>query len=116
LPVLEAIEGRLEDVVVGPDGREMVRFHSVFVNLSGLIEAQVIQEAIDRLRIKIVAAEGFGPEQEKSIRQRTVQRLGPVQVTIERVPTIQRNSRGKFRAVVSQLSDDEKRRARVLRG
>ncbi len=103
-PVLAAVEGRLEDVVVGPDGRQMVRFHSLFINLPRIIEGQVIQEAIDKLRVKVVATEGFGVEEERTIRQRVLQRLGQVDVRVERVVDIPRNSRGKFRSVVSLLS------------
>jgi phenylacetate-CoA ligase len=114
-PVLEAVEGRLEDVVVGPDGREMVRFHSLFINLPRIIEGQVIQEAIDRLHIKVVATDGFGIEEERTIRQRAVQRLGRVQVQVERVSEIPRNARGKFRSVVSLLSTADKKLVRTLR-
>ena len=114
-PVLESVEGRLEDIVVGPDGREMVRFHSLFINLPRIIEGQVIQEAIDRLRVKVVTTDGFGSEEERAIRQRLKQRLGQVQVSVERVDHIPRNSRGKFRSVVSLLSEGDKRLAKALR-
>ncbi|MDX1984576.1 MAG: hypothetical protein SFV51_30170, partial [Bryobacteraceae bacterium] len=44
LPVIEEVIGRLEDVVIGPDRREMVRFHGIFVDLPHVLEGQVIQE------------------------------------------------------------------------
>ena len=46
--------GRLEDVVVGPDGREMVRFHWVFVDLPNVLEGQIVQETLERLTVKLV--------------------------------------------------------------
>ena len=33
MPVIEEIVGRVEDTVIGRDGREMVRFHGIFINL-----------------------------------------------------------------------------------
>ncbi|MCW3110511.1 MAG: phenylacetate--CoA ligase family protein, partial [Segetibacter sp.] len=33
MPLIEEIAGRTEDVVIGKDGREMVRFHSIFYGL-----------------------------------------------------------------------------------
>src|SRR5579872_259574 len=113
LPVLEAVQGRLEDIVVGPDGREMVRFDHLFRNLPRIIEAQVIQEAINRLRVKVVATDGFGQEEETAIRQRTLQRLGQVEVSVERVAEIPRNNRGKFRSVISLLPEADKQLARA---
>jgi phenylacetate-CoA ligase len=97
--------GRLEDVVVGPDGRQMVRFHGLFVDVPHLIEGQVIQEETDLLRLRIVATDSFGPEHERLLRDRvTRERLGPMRVLVERVPSIERTERGKFRAVISRMS------------
>jgi phenylacetate-CoA ligase len=105
LPVLQEIVGRLEDVIVGPDGREMVRFHGIFINLPHVMEGQVIQEEVDKFIVKLVSTEGFGPSDEQLIRQRFAERLGPVRVVIEQVQAIPRGSNGKFRAVISQLDD-----------
>jgi phenylacetate-CoA ligase len=115
LPVLQEIVGRLEDVVVGPDGREMVRFHGIFIGLPHVLEGQVIQETVTRFRVKVVPQDGFGFEDESLIRQRFAERLGPVDVTIEKVATIPRTERGKFRAVICNLSPEEKNRVRRAR-
>ena len=45
--MLKEIVGRLEDVVVGPDGRRMVRFHGIFVGLPNVTEGQVVQRTLD---------------------------------------------------------------------
>lgn len=104
LPVLKRIEGRVEDAVVGPDGREMVRFHGLFIALPHVIEGQVIQESIDLLRVRVVATSNFGPEQQRAIEQRVQARLPGVRVVVERVPTIERTGAGKFRAVISRIT------------
>lgn len=103
LPVLEAVTGRVEDVIVGPDGRELVRFHFVFVGLAHVLEGQVVQEALDQFRVRLVVEDGFGEEQVLEIQRRFHDRLGPVSVIVERVSELERTSRGKVRGVISHL-------------
>lgn len=105
MPILEEVVGRIEDVVVGPDGREMVRFHGIFVDQPNVREGQIVQEALDRLRVRVVPTNGFGPADEDEIRRRVTQRLGPgVEVAVEKVTEISRTAGGKFPAVVSRLA------------
>ncbi|HEX7580587.1 MAG TPA: hypothetical protein VF580_11350 [Thermoanaerobaculia bacterium] len=110
MPVLEEVVGRIEDVVVGPDGREMVRFHGIFVDQPNVREGQIVQEALNRIRVRVVPAAGFGPADEEEIRRRLTQRLGSaVEVAVERVAEIPRTAGGKFRAVVSELATGRER-------
>jgi phenylacetate-CoA ligase len=112
LPVLEQVIGRLEDVVVGKNGQVTVRFHGLFVNLPNIVEGQVIQEDLDHIRVRVVAHEGFGDDEIRAIRTRVAEeRLGPLQVTVERVPQIERTERGKFRAVINRLPRETIERA-----
>jgi phenylacetate-CoA ligase len=107
MPVLKEVIGRIEDVVCGPDGRQMVRFHGVFVDLPGVVEGQIIQEALDRIRVKVVPAAGFGPADMQMLADRVRQRLGSqVQVCVETTASIPRTGAGKFQAVVSLLNDE----------
>jgi phenylacetate-CoA ligase len=104
LPVIKEIVGRVEDVVVGPDGRQMVRFHLVFSEQPHVREGQVVQEQIDRIRLKVVPAPGFGPADRENLVQRVRRQLGPeVAVVVELVEAIPRTASGKFQAVVSHL-------------
>jgi len=115
LPVLEQVVGRLEDVIVGKNGQVTVRFHGLFINLPNVVEGQVIQEDLDHIRIRVVTREGFNDDDVRAIRTRVAEeRLGPVQVTVERVPYIERTERGKFRAVINRLPKETIERA--LRG
>jgi phenylacetate-CoA ligase len=102
-PVLKELVGRLEDVVIGPDGRELVRFHGIFIDMPRVLQGQVIQETLHQFTVKVVAQHGFGSDDEQLIRRRFSERLGPVQVQIEIVSEIPRTERGKFRAVISKL-------------
>lgn len=107
MPVLKEVVGRIEDVVVGPDRRQMVRFHGIFVDQPHIREGQIVQETLHRVRVKVVATEGFGAADVQDIIRRVQQRLGTeVEVVVETVSKIPRTAAGKFKAVVSLLPKD----------
>jgi phenylacetate-CoA ligase len=103
LPVLCEVSGRSEDVIVGRDGRQLVRFHGLFIDLPHVLEGQVIQETLDLIRVRVVARPGFDHREQQLIHQRLQERLGAIQVVVERVNRIERTPRGKFRAVISKV-------------
>ena len=103
------ILGRVEDVVVGVDGREMVRLHGVFINLPHVLEGQIIQETPNLVTVKVVTTDGFGEEEEAAIRDRIVRgRLGPLRVHVEQVAELERTERGKVRAVISRIPHESR--------
>jgi phenylacetate-CoA ligase len=105
MPVIKEVVGRIEDVVVGPDGRQMVRFHGVFVNQPHVREGQIIQEALDLICVKVVPSDGFGQTDVDEIVHRIQQRLGgSVNVIVESVDEIPRTKAGKFQAVISKMA------------
>lgn len=106
MPVLKEVVGRLEDVVVGPDGRRMVRFHGVFVGQPHVREGQVIQETLSRIRIKVVPSEGFCEADVRDVQKRIQQRLGDVTVVVETVDRIPRTKAGKFKAVINLAMEE----------
>ena len=111
LPVLKEIVGRLEDVIVGPDGRQLVRFHWVFIDLPGVLEGQVVQEAIDEFTVNVVTRDGSLKEIRNVIEKRFKERLGPVSIRVQRLAEIPRTERGKFRSVISKVPPPERLRA-----
>ncbi len=104
MPVLKEVLGRVEDVVVGPDGRQLVRFHGVFVDQPHVREGQIVQETLTRIRVRVVPTSGFCEDDVGDIRRRVQHRLGTeVDVVVEAVNEIPRTAAGKFKAVVSLL-------------
>jgi phenylacetate-CoA ligase len=103
MPILDELVGRLEDTVVGPDGRETVRFHGIFVGLPHVIEGQVIQETLTRFRLRLVVEQDFNDRDRHVIYKRFQERLGAIELEIELVNQIERTERGKFRAVISKV-------------
>ena len=107
--ILESIEGRFEDICYTPDGRQMLRFDTVFKGVTNLREAQVVQERTDLFIIKVVPAEKFDQQDVARIESNMRQHAGVVQTKVELVSTIPRTSSGKFRAVICNLTSEQKR-------
>ncbi len=117
MPVIKEVVGRTEDVVVGPDGRLLVRFHGIFVDQPHIREGQIIQEETDRIRVKVVAAAGFGQPDIEDVVRRVQQRLGgSVNVLVEEVGSIPRTKAGKFQAVISRIPASRDAAAAAIRG
>lgn len=70
MPVIRELVGRLEDPVIGPDGREMVRFHGILLGIPGVREGQFIQESLAEFTVRVTAPQGLAPADEKTIRDR----------------------------------------------
>ena len=105
MPVLKEIVGRLQDVVISVDGREIVGLYRLFYDIASIREGQVIQEDYDHIRILLVLAKSLTSEEEKIIKNRVKERIGnDVRVDLEIVDHIHRTERGKFRLVISKVS------------
>ncbi len=108
MPVIQEVVGRLEEVVTGPDGRQLVRFHGIFTDQPHIIEGQIIQETLHDFSVKVVVTDGFSAQDEINIQNRMHQRLGPdIKITINKVPSIPRTASGKFIAVISKVKQSE---------
>ena len=76
-------------------------------------EAQIIQEALDELRVRYVPAPGFSSQTERSIVERLYARMGKIEIGMERVDAVPRGANGKFRAVISNLSTIEREHPKI---
>jgi len=101
--IVDEIVGRVEDTVIGSDGREMVRFHGIFINLSSVIEGQIIQHTVDQFEIKVVSTGEISDNDLNLIRYRMKSQLGEIKLEINCVDSIPRNQNGKFKAVMSYV-------------
>lgn len=104
MPIIKEVVGRIEDIIVGPDSREMVRFHGVFTNQPNILEGQIIQESLEEIQVKVVTLDGFGKPDIDDIISRVKTRIGEnVNVTVVPVKEISRTKAGKFQAVISRI-------------
>jgi phenylacetate-CoA ligase len=115
MPILEAIEGRFEDICYTSDGREMLRFDTVFKGVENIREAQIVQEGLGLFTVYVVPADGFDTNDIEKIRSNMQLHVGNVHTNIQLIAAIPRSTSGKFRAVVCNLSPEEKREIRQIR-
>jgi len=109
MPVIEAINGRIEDTVIGPDGREMMRFHGITINIPCVIESQVIQHELTWFEIKLVVSRPPSKDELATIRKRMISQLGDIKLDIQIVSSIPRGPNGKFKAVISHVSRNKEK-------
>jgi phenylacetate-CoA ligase len=104
LPVLRAIEGRSDDVVITRDGRHIGRLDPVFKADLPIREAQIIQESLDRLRVLYVPTAAYTAADGEALVRRIHDRVGEIDVVLEEVAEVPRTANGKFRAVISHVT------------
>jgi phenylacetate-CoA ligase len=105
LPAAGSIEGRTDDVLYTADGREIGRLDTVFKADLPLVEVQIIQESLDRVRVLYVPAPGFASRSASDLIRRVQERLGGMEVELEEVSAVPRSPNGKFRSVLSRLPE-----------
>lgn len=104
-PVIGSLLGRLDDLVVTTDGRQVGRLDPLFKGLSGIKEAQIVQVALDKVIVNLVKAADYQSSTSASLVEALQRRLGSdMQVELNFISHIPRTASGKFRAVISELS------------
>jgi phenylacetate-CoA ligase len=103
--VLLDIEGRVEDTILTPEGAEIKRFDYLFKDTKNIIEAQVYQEELNRVVIRIVKGEGYSEKEETYLREKFKKMYSKTMVVdFEYFDEIPREKSGKFKAVKSKLT------------
>jgi phenylacetate-CoA ligase len=103
MPVIREIVGRIEDLVIAPDGRELVRLHGALEAVPSIREGQIIQEDYAVYRLKLVMDRAFRDEDRRVLQQRFEELVGAVTLTFEIVDHIERTANGKFQVVISKV-------------
>jgi len=102
--IVERIVGRVEDVVVTPDGRHVGRLDHLFKDMLNVKEAQIFQENVNDLEIRIVKRPQFSEKDMRLLMQEARLRLGnKIKIHVRFVDTIKREPSGKLRFVISKV-------------
>ncbi|MDZ7270188.1 MAG: hypothetical protein ONB30_04370 [candidate division KSB1 bacterium] len=103
-PTVEAIMGRRDNYLVTPSGALIGRLDHVFKGARHIVEAQLVQDVVDRVEVRIVPDRGFETSDADYVRRKLQERVGSrMQVSVRIVERIPRSKAGKFRAVVSRV-------------
>ncbi len=101
---IDQLEGRMDDVIVTPEGSLVGRLDPIFKAVSSLYETRIVQDAIDHVRVEIVVVGDFPRQMEAELEAQLRARLGPtMRISIVRVPNIERTGRGKLRTTVNLI-------------
>jgi phenylacetate-CoA ligase len=109
LPLLERVEGRVADYVVLPGGK-LISGISLTENFAmlvpGLDQFQIVQEAPQRFRFRVVRGRGFGPASLDEIRRLARERFGSeVEYDCEYLDRIPPEPSGKYRFCISKVKN-----------
>jgi phenylacetate-CoA ligase len=105
--VVQEVLGRTEDYIVTPDGRFVGRLDHLFKDAVHVKLAQIIQNRIEEVIIRVVKDRDYSRKDELEISQEAAVRLGPfVEINFEYVNEIPRGSSGKYRFVISNINRD----------
>jgi len=102
------LDGRLEDYVLLKNGARLGRLDHIFKDMINIREAQIYQNRLDGIIIRIVCGEGYTDSDERQLLAETRKRVGDdTEVAFEYVERLERSRTGKLRLVVSELSSGQ---------
>lgn len=104
--VMRSIEGRMDDYVITPEGRRIMRFDYIFKDTLSVRESQVLQRRLGEIEVVIVRRPDYSGAEERQIREEIATWISPeLEVRFRYVDEIPREINGKFRAVKSLLKE-----------
>jgi phenylacetate-CoA ligase len=106
LPRIKPVETKMEDIITTPDGRYVSASNLTFAfkPLSSINEAQIVQDNLHNIRVRIVRSENYNEQDTAELLNGLKTVLGDtVKIHIEFTDTIERTKTGKFRFVVSRI-------------
>lgn len=103
-PTVSQIIGRMDDILIAPDGRPLVRFSPTIRGMQGLYETQIIQTHKDTLVVNMVVDPGFSAKDVDKFRKELTRRTGSgMKIQINFIDNIPKDKNGKFRTVISKI-------------
>jgi phenylacetate-CoA ligase len=102
--LVERVVGRIDDVIVTPDGRMLNRVSSVFMEMPGIVEAQLVQESIDLLLVRVVPRISFSEADQALLTRKLKEHTGnSMHFKFQIFDRIPRRASGKFQFVISKI-------------
>jgi phenylacetate-CoA ligase len=101
-PVVLGVEGRLDDVIYRKDGTPVGRLDPVFKGGSGIVSAKIKQDCEGNVQVYVLPEDSVGHFELEWLRRELGKRLGiDIEVSIQLVKQLEKESNGKFKSVES---------------
>jgi phenylacetate-CoA ligase len=98
--MIESIDGRIEDYILGRDGTRFGRLDHIFKRDLPILEARLVQERPGSLRIEVVEMRPLTPAERDEVNDELRRRVGPdFDVEWRSVPSLPRGATGKLRFI-----------------
>jgi len=107
LPLMDVVQGRINEVIVTPDGRYVPdhMFLYVFAETKGVRRYQIIQKTEEALTIKLVPDSSYSPAEEQRMLKMIRSVLGDrIELKIDYVDDIPLDKTGKFKYTISEVA------------
>jgi phenylacetate-CoA ligase len=103
-PILEALEGRVDDYLETADGRRIGRLSTAMKRSPSIHSAQIVQDRPGHAFLLVRPGAGYRPEHALAVRDDILERIGTLEFDIREVAEIPKTPTGKIRLVV-RVSD-----------
>jgi phenylacetate-CoA ligase len=107
LPTIRSLVGRIDDMVVTPEGTTVgpTALGLAFKVIPELCEAQIVQSSPEAIAVSLVVTPKFGPSHEARVREELHKRLGQrIRIDVGYVDAIPKTVSGKQRLIVVKRS------------
>jgi phenylacetate-CoA ligase len=101
---IERVVGRIDDILFVPSRGYVGRLDPAFKGLESIVEAQIVQESLTKIRVLIVPDNGFDTSVGNRLLSNLRTKLGSeVEMSVEQVQSIPRAPNRKFQSVISKV-------------
>ena len=108
--VVERIDGRIEDIIVTPDGRHVGRMDAAFKYNKGFDFAQIVQDEIEAINVFLVANKDFDSNEQMILEKHIRDRVGNIiKINFEFKNGIKPSENGKMRFVINNYLKNKKK-------
>jgi len=103
------IEGRSTDYLLSPDGARLIGMNHIPRDVRHIIQAQLIQESVDRVRILVVPTKEFSVNDKATILNNAHAKLPQsMRIDIELVDRLERTAQGKAPFILRRINSTTK--------
>jgi phenylacetate-CoA ligase len=110
-PTIEAVTGKVEDALLGSDGRRVSPsvLTFAFKGLAHIQRAQVAQTGPGDWEVRLVPTAGYGEEQKRRLLENVRKLVDPnIRVSVVEVQDIPRTAAGKYQWVINEWTRRER--------